>query len=123
WALLSRRVDDIAAGMLAHGIRPGDRVSLLITPGADLTAVLYACFRIGAVAVVADSGLGIDGLTRATIGSHPDWFIGIDRALIGARAKGWPGRRISVEQLPTVDRTLLGVETSIAQLATSGYRM
>src|SRR5699024_9119958 len=69
WALLSRRVDDIAAGMLAHGIRPGDRVSLLITPGADLTAVLYACFRIGAVAVVAESGLGIDGLTRAPIGS------------------------------------------------------
>src|SRR5690625_7039156 len=72
--------------MLAHGIRPGDRVSLLIPPGADLTAVLYACFRIGAVTVVADAGLGVDGLTRATIGSHPDWFIGIKRALVGARA-------------------------------------
>src|SRR5690625_3468298 len=36
---------------------------------------------------------------------------------------GWPGRRLSVEQLPTVDRTVLGVETSIAQLATSGSQM
>ncbi|WP_420835776.1 alpha/beta fold hydrolase [Brachybacterium vulturis] len=123
WSLLNRRVDDIAAGLLAHGVRPGDRVSLLITPGADLTGVLYACFRIGAVAVIADAGLGLPGLTRATIGSHPDWFIGIKRALVGARALGWPGRRLSVEQLPTVDRTALGVETSIAELARSGSMM
>src|SRR5699024_7893812 len=34
-----------------------------------------------------------------------------------------PGRRVSVEPRPTVDRTLLGVETPIAQLATSGSRM
>lgn len=123
WSLLDRRVDDIAAGLLGHGIRPGDRVSILITPGADLTAVLYACLRIGAVAVIADAGLGVPGLTRAVIGSHPDWVIGIPKALVGARAMGWPGRRISVEQLPTVDRVALGVETSIAQLATSGSMM
>ena len=120
WSLLHRRVEDIAAGLLGHGVRPGDRVSLLITPGADLTGVLYACFRIGAVAVVADAGLGTQGLTRAVIGSHIDWLIGIPKALVGARAMGWPGRRISVEQLPTVDRAALGVETSIAELARSG---
>lgn len=120
WSLLHRRVEDIAAGLIGHGVRPGDRVSLLITPGADLTGVLYACFRIGAVAVVADAGLGTKGLTRAVIGSHIDWLIGIPKALIGARAMGWPGRRISVEQLPTVDRAALGVETSVAELARSG---
>ncbi|MGO2586445.1 MAG: AMP-binding protein, partial [Brachybacterium tyrofermentans] len=98
WSLLNRRVDDIAAGLLGHGVRPGDRVSILITPGADLTGVLYACLRIGAVAVIADAGLGIPGLTRAVIGSHPDWLIGIKTALVGARTMGWPGRRISVEQ-------------------------
>ena len=120
WSLLHRRVEDIAAGLLGHGVLPGDRVSLLITPGADLTGVLYACFRIGAVAVVADAGLGTQGLTRAVIGSHIDWLIGIPKALVGARAMGWPGRRLSVEQLPTVDRVALGVETSIAELARSG---
>ncbi|MGO1925711.1 MAG: AMP-binding protein, partial [Brachybacterium tyrofermentans] len=120
---LNRRVDDIAAGLLGHGVRPGDRVSILITPGADLTGVLYACLRIGAVAVIADAGLGIPGLTRAVIGSHPDWLIGIKTALVGARTMGWPGRRISVEQLPTLDRAALGVESSIAQLATSGSMM
>ncbi|MEE1617258.1 alpha/beta fold hydrolase [Brachybacterium sp. J153] len=123
WSLLNRRVDDIAAGLLGHGVRPGDRVSVLITPGADLTAVLYACLRIGAVAVIADAGLGVAGLSRAVIGSHPDWIIAIPKALAAARALGWPGRRISVEQLPTLDRTAFGVETSIAQLARSGSLM
>lgn len=123
WSLLHRRVEDLASGMLAQGIRPGDHVSVLITPGADLTAVLYACLRIGAVAVIADAGLGVEGLTRATVGSHPQWIIGITRALAGARALGWPGRRISVEQLPTVDRSVLGVETSLVQLAREGAQM
>jgi acyl-coenzyme A synthetase/AMP-(fatty) acid ligase/pimeloyl-ACP methyl ester carboxylesterase len=123
WSLLAERTEDIASGMRAHGIMPGDRVSVLITPGADLTAVLYACLRLGAVAVIADAGLGTDGLTRAVVGSHPDWIIGIEKALVGARALGWPGRRISVPQLPTVDRAALGVDTSIAELAAEGRQM
>src|SRR5690625_6831211 len=107
----------------SDGALPIYRVSLLIPPGADLTAVLYACFRIGAVTVVADAGLGVDGLTRATIGSHPDWFIGIKRALVGARAMGWLGRRLSGEQLHTVDRTVLGGGAANGQPATPGTQM
>lgn len=123
WQLLHSRVEDLAAGMLAHGIAPGDRVCVLITPGADLTAVLYACLRIGAVAVIADAGLGVEGLTRAVIGSHADWIIGIDKALVGARALGWPGRRISVAQKPTLDRAALGIDTSVTELAAAGRQM
>ncbi|UYG16153.1 alpha/beta fold hydrolase [Brachybacterium huguangmaarense] len=123
WGMLAGRVDDIAAGLLAHGLRPGERAVILVPPGADLTAILYACLRVGIVAVVADAGLGADGLTRAVVGSHADAVIGIPKALMGARALGWPGRRISVETLPTVDRTLLGVDTSITRLAAEGRQM
>ena len=123
WSLLNRRVEDLAAGMLAHGIMPGDRVSVLVTPGADLTVVLFACLRIGAVAVIADAGLGRAGLTRAVIGSHPDWIIGVPKALVGARALGWPGRRISVQTLPALDRIALGIDTSVTQLARAGAQM
>lgn len=123
WSLLHRRVEDVAAGLLSHGVMPGDRVSILVTPGADLTVVLFACLRIGAVAVIADAGLGTAGLTRAVVGSHPDWIIGIPKALVGARALGWPGRRISVATLPTLDRAALGVETSVTQLARTGAQM
>lgn len=123
WSMLAERTDDLAAGMLAHGIRPGERAAILVPPGADLTAVLYACLRIGVVAVVADAGLGVQGLTRAVVGSHVDHVIGIPKALMAARALGWPGSRISVADLPTVDRRVLGVDTSITSLAREGRRM
>ena len=42
----------------ARGVRRGDRVALLVPPGADLTAAAYACWRAGAAVVVADAGLG-----------------------------------------------------------------
>jgi acyl-CoA synthetase (AMP-forming)/AMP-acid ligase II/pimeloyl-ACP methyl ester carboxylesterase len=120
WRLLARRIDEVAAGLLDLGVRPGDRVSLLVTPGADLTAALYACVRIGAVVVVADAGLGLGGLTRAVRGARPDWIIGALPGLAAARALGWPGRRIATVALPAVARAALRVEHTLAALARRG---
>ncbi len=120
WRLLARRVDEIAAGLSVVGVRAGDRVSLLVTPGADLTAVLYACVRIGAVVVVADAGLGIRGLTRAVRGARPDWIIGALPGLAASRALGWPGRRIATLALPAAARRALGVPRTLAEVARVG---
>lgn len=120
WRLLSRRVREIAGGLVASGVKPGDRVSLLIPPGADLTAVLYACLRIGAVVVVADAGLGLRGLTRAVRGAWPDHVIGALPGLTVARALGWPGRKFSAQRLSRSARLALGVESSLAELAERG---
>ncbi|WP_439689157.1 alpha/beta fold hydrolase [Curtobacterium sp. SP.BCp] len=120
WRLLARRVDEIAAGLAVVGVRAGDRVSLLVTPGADLTAVLYASVRIGAVVVVADAGLGIRGLTRAVRGARPDWIIGALPGLAASRALGWPGRRIATLALPGAARRALGVSHTLAEVARVG---
>ncbi len=120
WAMLSRRVGEIAAGLVASGVRAGDRVSLLVPPGADLTAVLYACLRIGAIVVVADAGLGIRGLSRAVRGARPDHVIGIETALAAARALGWPGQRFSATTLPAPVAAALGVRAGLPQLAALG---
>nr|WP_254701108.1 alpha/beta fold hydrolase [Curtobacterium pusillum] len=122
WRLLARRVDEIAAGLADLGVRAGDRVSLLVTPGADLTAVLYACIRIGAVVVVADAGLGLRGLTRAVRGARPDWIIGALPGLGAARALGWPGRRIATVALPAPARRALRVEHTLLDVARRGAR-
>lgn len=122
WRLLARRVDEIAAGLEDLGVRSGDRVSLLVTPGADLTAVLYACVRIGAVVVVADAGLGLRGLTRAVRGARPDWIIGALPGLGAARALGWPGRRIATVPLPAPARRALRVEHTLVDVARRGAR-
>ncbi|GLY28175.1 acyl-CoA synthetase [Kineosporia sp. NBRC 101731] len=96
WMQLSGDVHRVAAGLTASGVKPGDRVALLVPPGADLTVALYACLRIGAVAVIADAGLGLPGLHRAIRGSAVKHVIGIDRGLLAARALRWPGQKISV---------------------------
>jgi olefin beta-lactone synthetase len=120
WKLLSRRVRQIAAGLARIGVSRGDRVSLLVPPGADLTAVLYACLRIGAVVVVADAGLGLRGLTRAVRGAWPDHVIGALPGLTVARALGWPGQKISITRMPQAAASSLGVSHFLADLAELG---
>ena len=61
FAALDADVRRTAAGLVAHGVQPGDRVASLIPPGIDLTVCLYACWRMGAVVVVVDAGLGAAG--------------------------------------------------------------
>ncbi|MCU1478000.1 MAG: hydrolase [Subtercola sp.] len=120
WRLLARRVTELAAGLEALGVKKGDRVSLLVPPGADLTAVLYACLRIGAVVVVADAGLGVKGLSRAVRGARPQHVIGIESALAAARALGWPGQKISARTLSRTLASALGVSHSLADVARIG---
>ena len=120
WRQLARRVDELAAGLDAFGVRAGDRVSLLVQPGPTLTAALYACLRIGAIVVVADRGLGIRGLSRAVRGAVPDVVIGELAGLAAARALGWPGRRISATALPSLTARALGVDASLSDLARAG---
>ncbi|TGO06500.1 alpha/beta fold hydrolase [Serinibacter arcticus] len=120
WRALARRVDEIGAGLLALGVRPGDRISLLVPPGADLTAILYACLRVGAVAVVADAGLGVRGLTRAVRGARPTLVIGAVPGLSAARALGWPGERIAVAPLPRALARTLGARRSLRDVTALG---
>lgn len=116
WAELDVQVDALAAGLSATGVRPGDRVSLLVQPGASLTVILYACLRLGAVAVVADAGLGVRGMTRAVRAARPDWVIGALPGLTLARSLGWPGKRISTQRLSARRAGLLGTVASVDAL-------
>ncbi len=120
WSQLGDRVDALARGLAGIGVRPGDRVSLLVPPGIELTTLIYACLRLGAVIVVADAGLGTAGLGRAIRGAGPRFLIGIDRALAGARLFGWPGVRIAAGPLPAAKRKVLGVAHTVPELLEAG---
>lgn len=116
WEELARQVDALAVGLRATGVRRGDRVSLLVQPGNSLTVILYACLRLGAVAVVADAGLGVRGMTRAVRSARPDWIIGAQPGLTLARSLGWPGQRISAQRLSERRQRLLGTVASVESL-------
>jgi acyl-coenzyme A synthetase/AMP-(fatty) acid ligase/pimeloyl-ACP methyl ester carboxylesterase len=100
WPALDAVVNALASGLTAEGIGAGDRVALLVPPGADLTACVYACWRIGAVIVVADAGLGWSGLRRALRSARADAVIGVAKGLAAARAMGIGGRYVLAGRAP-----------------------
>jgi acyl-CoA synthetase (AMP-forming)/AMP-acid ligase II len=51
YAELDAAVDRLAQGLIAFGIKPGDRVALHFTNGIDVVVSYQACFRAGAIAV------------------------------------------------------------------------
>lgn len=120
WAELGQRVNALASGLQQIGVKSGDRVNLLVPPGIELTSLIYACLRLGAVIVVADAGLGTKGLGRAIKGAGPSFLVGINRALTGARVMGWPGTKIAVEELSSAKRKVLGVEHTLDELLEAG---
>ncbi|MDM7856210.1 alpha/beta fold hydrolase [Cellulomonas alba] len=120
WRLLARRVDELARGLATLGIRPGDRVAVLVPPGADLTGVLYACLRLGAVVVVADAGLGVQGLSRAVRSARPKAVVGIERALLAARTLRWAPLLVASGPVHRGVREALGVDATLAEVADLG---
>ncbi|MEE6288281.1 alpha/beta fold hydrolase [Georgenia sunbinii] len=123
WRALARRVENLSLGLHAVGVRPGQRVSLLVPPGVGLTTALFACLRLGAVVVLADQGLGLQGMGRAIRGAGPDVIIGIERGLAGARLLSWPGRRIAADDLPPVRAAALGVTATVPALIERGAEL
>ena len=86
------RVETAIAHLQARRVTAGDRVALLTPPGVDLIVAVYACWRIGAVTVIADRGLGLGGLGKAVRSARVDHVLGPQKALVAARVLRWaPG--------------------------------
>jgi len=89
---LDSRVATFAQGLVQHGVEAGERVAVLVPPSIDLIALVYACWRIGAVTVIADRGLGLNGLGSAVKSSRVQHVVGIRSAVIAARTLRWAPR-------------------------------
>jgi acyl-coenzyme A synthetase/AMP-(fatty) acid ligase len=113
-------VNRVAGGLVELGVGTGDRIAMLIPPGIDLAVSIFAAWRIGAVAVLADAGLGIRGMGRALKSADPTYLIGIPRALSAARAMRWPGIRISTSPLSGAQQRMAGSVASLDDLRVHG---
>ncbi len=101
FAELAQRVERVAVELVRRGVQPGDRVAMLTPPGVDLVAAVYGVWRAGGVTVIADRGLGLQGLGRAVRSTRPAWVIGPKRALAASTALRWAPRatRLDVADL------------------------
>jgi len=93
-----RQLDDasdlIAKGLQAAGISKGVRTVLMVTTGLDFFALVFALFKVGAVMVAVDPGVGIRQLGKCLTEAEPEAFIGNKKAHIARCVFGWAKKTI-----------------------------
>lgn len=129
----------LARGLEGIGIKRGTRTVLMVPPGRDFFALTFALFKVGAVLVLVDPGMGLKSLKTCLGEAEPEAFIGVPKAHFARLVLGWArsslrilvssGRRwcwggAAVEELRRQDSVPVlaatGSEETAAILFTSG---
>ena len=106
--------DRIAHGLVASGIGRGVRTCLMVSPGPEFFALTFALFKVGAVPVLVDPGMGIRNLRKCLAEAEPHAFIGIPKAHIARLLFGW-GKE-TLRTFITVGPRLFWKGTTLAHL-------
>jgi acyl-CoA synthetase (AMP-forming)/AMP-acid ligase II len=94
---LARDVERLAAGLRRAGVGPGDRAAVLIPPSRDFFACTFALFRLRAVPVLIDPGIGFANMGRCLAESQPAVFLGSPKAHLARLLGRWaPSARLSI---------------------------
>ena len=72
--------DSFAYSLAGMGVMKGDRVMLMVTPSIEFVTLTFALFKIGAVIILIDPGMGYKNLLKCIGAVRPDVFVGIPRA-------------------------------------------
>lgn len=111
---LDQQSDNLAAGLDSIGIGRGTRTILMVPPGMDFFLTVFAMFKVGAVPVVVDPGMGIDRMLQCLARSRPKAFIGIEKAHVLRTLR--PGFFKTVKRWVTVGRKWFWGGHSLNQL-------
>jgi len=77
---LDRAADRIAHGLADVGIGRGTRTIVMVGPSLDFFALTFAMFKVGAVPVMVDPGMGVGRMISCLQESRPEGFVGIPKA-------------------------------------------
>lgn len=101
---LDDQSDRIAHGLDRIGISRGVRTVLMVKPSLEFFALTFALFKVGAVPVLVDPGMGMKNLKTCLAEAEPAAFIGIPKAHAARQLLGWG--KPTVKTLVTVGRKL-----------------
>jgi acyl-CoA synthetase (AMP-forming)/AMP-acid ligase II len=79
---LDLEVDAWVAHLRQKGVAPGDRVLVMVRQGLPLIAAAFALFKLGAVPVIIDPGMGRKSFLACVARSRPRVLLGIPLAQI-----------------------------------------
>jgi acyl-CoA synthetase (AMP-forming)/AMP-acid ligase II len=86
---LEQESNRIATGLMRVGIGRGMKTALLVPPSPELFALAFALFKIGAIPVFIDPGIGARNMKGCLAEAEPVAFIGIPKAHLARRLLGW----------------------------------
>jgi olefin beta-lactone synthetase len=86
---LDRQSDVLARGLSRAGLKRGMRSVLVAPPSLEFYALAYALFKLGAVIVLADPGMGLRRFGQCLKEAEAEAFIGITRAQLACILLGW----------------------------------
>ena len=72
--------DIFACRLFKLGVKRGHRVMLMVKPSLEFITLTFALFKIGAVIILIDPGMGYRNLLQCIAQVKPEVFIGIARA-------------------------------------------
>ncbi|MSU48453.1 MAG: peptide synthase [Opitutus sp.] len=82
---LDREVGAWCDRLTRAGVRPGDRTLVMVSQGLPLIASVFAIFKLGAVPIVIDPGMGLKSFLVCVARSRPRALVGIPLAQIVSR--------------------------------------
>jgi acyl-CoA synthetase (AMP-forming)/AMP-acid ligase II len=77
---LENETNRLAHALTEIGIRRGTRTILMVKPSLDFFSLIFALFKIGAIPVVVDPGMGVRRMVMCLKSTRPRAFIGIPAA-------------------------------------------
>lgn len=78
-----------AYALQRYGLCAGQRTVLMVPPGLDFFTLTFALFKIGAIPVLIDPGMGIKNLGTCLQQVQPEVFIGNFKANLARMVMGW----------------------------------
>jgi olefin beta-lactone synthetase len=121
FAELDRLSGELARGLDQVGIRRGVRTVLMVVPSLDFFALTFALFKVGAVPVLIDPGMGVRNLGKCLAEARPEAFVGIPKAHVARRILRWA--RDTIRVTVTTGSRLFGGKHTTRELRRTGERL
>lgn len=103
-----------AAALEALGVERGDRVMLMVRPSMEFICLTFALFKMGAVVILIDPGMGYKNLLRCIASVQPLVLIGIPQVQLFSRLFRKPFKTVSTRICVGPSFGLLGISLDAA---------
>ena len=88
----------LAYGLRGMGMAKGDRILLMVPSGIDFIALTFALFKLGAVPVLIDPGLGRRNVLNCIANAQPKGMIAVPLAHAARKIFPKPFKGIDIER-------------------------